>query len=105
MSAWGDMMRRGAGEEIRTEDIHRYITLDKIEKMLKEMKVGPTDYPPMYMFKVVIEGFDGIQTFSISALATMQQDGTKSFYNENVLDSFKSLMEKGGIIEIGNLFV
>ena len=22
MSAWGDMMRRGAGEEIRTEDIH-----------------------------------------------------------------------------------
>ena len=106
MSAWGDMMRRGAGEEIRTEDKQKFITLDKIEKILKEMKVGQNqgEYSPLHTFIVTVDGFDGQYViYSITAAATQHPDGTRNFYSEQVLNSFRTLIdEKGYIVKISN---
>lgn len=105
MSAWGEMRRRSAGRLKRKENEFKYITLEQIEDRLKSMKPGsnPDEYSPIYMFKVVVKDFISNECvlYSITAMATEHQDGTKDFYTEGLINSFKNLMEKiGDIVEI-----
>ena len=55
----------------------------------------------------LVEHFDGnIMLYSIMAMATRHADGSRDFYSEPVLNSFKELMNKrGDIIKINNLFL
>jgi len=109
MSIWSDIEDRSAGILEREEDKNRYIKLDKIEEMLKSMKVGTKkdEYPPVFAFVIFVEHFDGnIVTYSIMAAATQHADGNRDFYSETVLNSFKEIMDKrGNIIEINNFFL
>ncbi len=109
MSIWSDIQDRSAGILVREEDEKRYIKLDKIEKMLKSMKVGTKadEYPPVFAFSILVEQFDGdVVVYSIMAEATQHTDGSRDFYSETVLNSFEELMDKrGNIIEINNLFL
>ena len=55
------------------------------------------------MFEVVVKDFISNEyvVYSIAARATEHQDGTKDFYTEGLINSFKNLMEKiGDIVEI-----
>ena len=103
------MEDRSAGISEREEDKKRYITLDKIEELLKSMKVGTKEgeYPPALDFNILVEHFDGnIVLYSIMATATQHTDGSRDFYSEPVLNSFKELMDKrGDIIKINNLIL
>jgi hypothetical protein len=110
MSFWGDVHRRSRGEEIRKEDDHKYMTMERVEEILKKAKVDiyPFGYPPYHIFKVLVEDFlsDKISIYTITAASTHHPDGTRNFYSEPVLDSFKSLMEKNGnIIQIDDFRV
>jgi len=109
MSIWSDIEDRSAGILEREEDKNRYIKLDKIEEVLKSMKVGTKkgEYPPFFAFNMLVEHFDGnIHEYSILAAAIKHADGSRDFYSESVLNSFKELMDKrGNIIEIDNLFL
>jgi hypothetical protein len=109
MSLWADLEDRSSGDVIRKEDENKYIKLDKIEEILKSMKVGTKagEYPPFFAFNMLVEHFDGnIHEYSILAAATQHTDGSKDFYSEPTLNSFKELMDKrGNIIEIDNLFL
>ncbi len=109
MSIWSDIQDRSAGILEREEDKNRYIKLDKIEKILKSMKVGTMagEYPPVFALKILVEHFDGkIVAYSIAVAATQHADGSRDFYSEPALNSFKELMDKrGNIIEIDNLFL
>jgi hypothetical protein len=100
MSAWDEMRERGGSELTRRED--KCLTLDEIENMLRSMNIS--DYTPIHKFKVVVKEFtsNNCEIYSIAARANEQ----KNFYSQEVLTSFKILMEKiGDIIEIDNLFV
>ena len=103
------MEDRSAGILEREEDKKRYITLDKIEEILKSMKVGTKEgeYPPVFDLNIFVEHFDGnIVLYSIMATATQHADGSRDFYSEPVLNSFKELMDKrGDIIKINNLIL
>lgn len=107
MSLWSDIQKRSAGILKREEDEKRYIKLDKIEEMLKSMKVGTKagEYPPFFALYMLVEHFDGnIHEYSIMAAATQHEDGSRDFYSESVLNSFKELMDqKGNIIKINDL--
>ncbi len=109
MSIWSDIQDRSAGISEREEDKKRYITLDKIEEILKSMKVGTKEgeYPPVLDLNILVEHFDGnIALYSIMAAATQHADGSRDFYSEPVLNSFKELMDKrGDIIKINNLIL
>ena len=109
MSAWGEMRHRSAGKLTRKEDVHEYITLDKIEEMLKSMRVGQNqgEYAPIYAFSITVKDLfsDVCTVYSITAVATTHQDGTRNFYSNAVLNSFENLMKKGDIIKIENLFL
>ena len=109
MSIWSDIQDRSAGILEREEDKNKYIKLDKIEEMLKSMKVGTKvgEYPPVFAMRVLIEQFDGeVVLYSIAAAATQHKDGSRDFYSESVLNSFKEIMDKrGNILEIDNLFI
>lgn len=109
MSIWSDIQDRSAGILEREEDKNRYIKLDKIEEILKSMKVGTKagEYPPVFALNILVEHFDGnVVAYSIMASATQHADGSRDFYSEPVLNSFKELMDKrGNIIEINNLFL
>ena len=109
MSIWSDIQERSAGISEREEDKKRYITLDKIKEILKSMKVGTKEgeYPPMLDLNILVEHFDGnIVLHSIMVSATRNADGSRDFYSEPVLNSFKELMDKrGDIIKISNLFL
>ena len=100
------MQDRSAGISEREEDKKRYITLDKIKEILKSMKVGTKEgeYPPVFNLSILVEHFDGnIMLYSIMAMATRHADGSRDFYSEPVLNSFKELMDKrGDIIKINN---
>ena len=103
------MEDRSAGILEREEDKKRYVTLDKIEEILKSMKVGTKEgeYPPVLDLNILVEHFDGnIVLHSIMVSATQHADGSRDFYSEPVLNSFKELMDKrGDIIKISNLFL
>lgn len=110
MSVWSDLRKRSSGEVTRREDYFKGATLEKIEEMLKSMRVGqnPGEYNPIHSFTVTVERFDeSYIVYSITAVAIQQQDGTRNFYSENVVDSFRTLIEGiGYIIKIDdNLFV
>ena len=109
MSIWSDIQDRSAGILEREEDKNRYIKLDKIEEILKSMKVGTKEgeYPPVFVLKILVEHFDGkIVVYAITAVATQHADGSRDFYSEPLLNSFKELMDnRGNIIEINNLFL
>lgn len=105
MSTWGEMRHRSAGRLKRKENEFKYITLEQIEERLKSMKPGsnPDEYSPIYMFEVVVKDFISNEyvVYSIAARATEHKDGTKDFYTEGLINSFKNLMEKiGDIVEI-----
>ena len=109
MSIWSDIQDRSAGILEREEDKNRYIKLDKIGEILKSMKVGTKkgEYPPVFALNILVEHFDSdIVAYSIAAAATQHEDGSRDFYSEPLLNSFKELMDKrGNIIEITNLFL
>ena len=103
------MEDRSAGILEREEDKKRYITLDKIEEILKSMKVGAKEgeEPRVLDLNILVEHCDGnIVLYSIMATATQHADGSRDFYSEPVLNSFKELMDKrGDIIKINNLIL
>jgi len=109
MSIWCDIHRRSNGLQEREEDKNRYIKLDKIEEILKSMKVGTKkgEYPPVFALNILVEHFDGnVVSYSIMAASTQHADGSRDFYSEPVLNSFKEIMDnRGNIIEITKLFL
>ena len=66
MSIWSDIQDRSAGISEREEDKKRYITLDKIEEILKSMKVGTKEgeYPPVLDLNILVEHFEEVHTFN-----------------------------------------
>ena len=102
MSIWSDIHKRSNGYAERKEDIYKYIKLDKIAEILKSMKVGPNDYPPFYLFEIIVQEFDGsYQRYSIVAKATQHPTGERDFYSEEVMKSFENMInEHKGIVVI-----
>lgn len=104
MSTWGDICRRAEGKEIRREDKIKN-KLDKIGEMLKSMKVSPYGYSPIFQFLIFVHEFDDqIIMYHLIGTATMHEDGTKDFYSEELLNSFKRIEENGEIIKINDSF-
>lgn len=106
MSIWSDIHKRSNGYAERKEDIYKYIKLEKIAEILKSMKVGPDDYPPCYLFGIIVQEFDdSYQRYAIVAEATQHPNGERDFYSEKVMKSFETMInDHKGIVVIDNFY-
>ena len=101
MSIWSDIQDRSAGISEREEDKKRYITLDKIEEILKSMKVGTKEgeYPPVFDLNIFVEHFDG-NKIGIIKSKTYRSDKGGWVYSTNGRKDVKLNNPKAGDIII-----
>ena len=104
MSVWGDIRKRGLGEELKKEDITKYLSKKEIEQRLKDMVVGvgPGTYPPVKLHILTVEIQKGINVFNeihtIADGATIHSDGTRNYYSEASVNKILDVINTTGPI-------